>query len=239
MLATSNEDKPISNPDDERRFMPFYCTLPKHKALVFDQKYWNKDIRDQVLAEAMEYYHSGYQFSAPFAPKLQRQWEALIGKASLDNDYFGIVQDYVENKFEKGLMSLEFGEMKYHWRNKPDDDPTRRERRSEFSVKEIYCLALDKRIGDRMDFIIRKEIEQSLETLGFVKVDSRRKSFGAFGQQHYYKLDLETLKDYWLKRDEDERRDKIKELESLKKKSGLLEEEVELLGLLKESVLAF
>lgn len=239
MLATSNEDKPISNPDDERRFMPFYCTLPKHKALVFDQKYWNKDIRDQVLAEAMEYYHSGYQFSAPFAPKLQRQWETLIGKASLDNDYFGIVQDYVENKFEKGLMSLEFNEMKYHWRNKPDDDPTRRERRSEFSIKEIYCLALDKRIGDRMDFIIRKEIEQSLETLGFVKVDNRRKSFGAFGQQHYYKLDLETLKDYWLKRDEDERKDKIKELESLKKKSGLLEEEVELLGLLKESVLAF
>ena len=71
--------------------------------------------------------------------------------------------------------------MKTHWRNYEGAEQFRREKRSEFSVKEIYCLALDKKIGDRVDYIVRKEIEQSLTQLGFIKVDGRRKSFGKFG----------------------------------------------------------
>ncbi len=187
MLATSNEAKPIKNPDDERRFMPFYCNLPKHKALIFDKAYWNKDIRDQVLAEALEYYNSGYSFSAPFPPLMQRQWESLIEKASLENDYFGLVKDYVENLFPIDFLSQDFQTMRFSWRNRNDND-VRRKKRTAFSAKEIYCLALDKRIGDTPDYGIRKEIEQSLRKLGFVKVDNQRKKFGEFGQQYYYEL---------------------------------------------------
>lgn len=187
MLATSNEAKPIKNPDDERRFMPFYCNLPKHKALIFDKKLWNKEIRDQVLAEALEYYNSGYSFSAPFPPLMQRQWETLIEKASLENDYFGLVKDYVENLFPIDFLSQDFQTMRFSWRNRDDSD-VRRKKRTTFSAKEIYCLALDKRIGDTPDYGIRKEIEQSLRKLGFVKVDNQRKKFGEFGQQYYYEL---------------------------------------------------
>lgn len=236
MLATSNESKPISNPEDERRFMPFYCNLPKHKALIFDHNLWNKEIRDQVLAEALHYYHEGYQFAAPFPPKLIRQWETLIEKASLDNDYYGIVQDYVANRFPIDLFKLDFPDMKTYWRNHDGADQFRREKRSEFSVKEIYCLALDKRIGDRVDYIVRKEIEQSLLQMGFIKVDNKRKSFGKFGQQHYFKLDVDSLLKVWETATDEEKLEKIK---SLQEDDKILVEEKVLLDKLLETTLPF
>jgi len=239
MLATSNESKPIKNPEDERRFMPFYCNLPKHKALIFDNKIWNKEIRDQVLAEALDYYNSGYSFSAPFPPLMQRQWETLIEKASLENDYFGLVKDYVENKFPINFLSMDFQDMRINWRDKGDNIGFR-EKRTIFSAKEIYCLALDKRIGETPDYGIRKEIEQSLKKLGFVRSDNQRKSFGEFGQQHYYELEVkeETIED-WLNKSEDERERQIQVLKEEKELGELSSEDEKLYNALIDSTLPF
>lgn len=239
MIATSNESRPIKSAEDERRFMPFYCNLPKHKALVFDQKYWNKEIRDQVLAESMHYYYEGYSYSAPFPPHMQRQWEQLIDKASLENDYYGIVKDYVENKFPMDFMKMSFNDMKSYWQNKEADYYNQgfKQVREFFSIKEIYTVSLDKRFGDSPDFHTRKEIEQSLFDLGFEKVETSRKSFGVFGQQHYYfkptvEDRVKDMSEYEIKRKKDELLDK--ELFD-----GLNEEEKELLALLTEASLPF
>lgn len=237
MLATSNESKPIKNPEDERRFMPFYCNLPKHKALIYDHTLWNKEIRDQVLAESLHYYNIGYSYSSPFPPLMQRQWETLIEKASLENDYFGLVKDYVENEFPIDFLKLDYQEMRIHWRNKNQDDIPR-EKREEFSAKEIYCLALDKRIGETPDYMIRKEIEQSLKKLGYTKVDSRRKSFGEFGQQYYYRLEKESIED-WLEKETPEKERQIKLLEEKKLFKNLSFDEEELLEALIDDSLPF
>lgn len=239
MLATSNESKPIKNAEDERRFMPFYCTLPKHKALVFDNKLWNKEIRDQTLAEAIHYYHEGYAYSAPFAPHMQRQWEQLIDKASLENDYYGIVKDYVEHKFAGSFLKMSFNDMKQYWQNKDNDFNSGefKMERKQFSVKEIYCVALDKRIGDTPDFHTRKEIEQSLESLGYGKMESSRKSFGVFGQQFYYELKDET-KD-WLKKDKEEKEKQIEVLREKQLFNEITQEEERLLEVLLDDSLPF
>lgn len=239
MLATSNEDKPIMNPEDERRFMPFYCTLPKHKALIFDHSLWNKEIRDQVLAEAMFYFYDGYSYSAPFEPKLQKQWEDLIVKASLENDNFGIVKDYVENKFPSDFLSMDFQNMRITWRDTNNDDVVFRNTRKEFSTKEIYCLALDKKIGDNFDYRARKEIEESLTQLGFVK-QPLRKRFGAFGQQYYYKLeDINDKIEEWLNKSVEEKERQIEILQEKEELEDITEEEKEILKALVEDSLPF
>ena len=62
-----------------------------------------------------------------------------------------------------------------------------RERRSEFSFKEIYCVAFNKDIAHTPEYIMREQITDSLEKLGYEKQQIRR-SQGCFGQQQIYKL---------------------------------------------------
>jgi predicted P-loop ATPase len=234
--ATTNEMRPIKNVEDERRFMPFYSNLPKHKALIFDNKLWNKDIRDQVLAEAIYYYKSGYSYSAPFNPKQQREWDMLLERASLENDYFGIVEDYINNKFPLGFNEMAFPNQKLWWREGSGEFA--REKRTEFCVKEIYCIALDKRLGDMPEYYIRKDIEQALGRLGFQRNPKSRKSFGEFGQQYYYEK-VEKSIDDWKNSSEEEKNLKIAELEVKKGEYGLDEFEKELLTALYDSILPF
>ncbi len=238
MLATTNEQRPIKNVEDERRFMPFYSNLPKHKALIFDQTKWNKEIRDQVLAEALHYYFTGYSFSAPFNPKQQREWDMLLDRASLENDYFGIVEEYVNNKFPVQFFDLEFHQQKSWWREKTDGG-YHRSLRDEFSIKEIYCIALDKRLGDNPDFYERKDIEQALNRLGFERQGNSRKTFGDLGRQIYYKK-MERSIDDWKNATEEEKQNKIADLERKKQEvGGLSAQERELLVALYDSILPF
>jgi hypothetical protein len=61
-----------------------------------------------------------------------------------------------------------------------------REQREEFSVKEIYCIAFNREIAHTPDYIMREQIENALDKLGFIK-QTYRKSQGVFGQQTVYK----------------------------------------------------
>jgi hypothetical protein len=61
-----------------------------------------------------------------------------------------------------------------------------REKRTEFSLKEIYCIAFNRDIAQTPDYLMREQIESAFDKLGFVR-QGYRKSQGAFGQQFVYK----------------------------------------------------
>ena len=61
-----------------------------------------------------------------------------------------------------------------------------RDTRDEFSLKEIYCIAFNRDISHTPDFIMREQIQNALDKLGFIK-QSYRKSQGVLGQQSVYK----------------------------------------------------
>lgn len=190
-LATSNSMNPIKDPEDERRFWPFYCGLKKNEIRIFNKKYWNKDIRDQVLAEALEYYNQDYNFAAPFEPYVQKQLDALIETASLNDDYIGQIEEYVENEFPKNFLTYDFEDMRKFWRKGAEfpsyDKNNFREKRDCFSIKEIWTVLLGNRKGDTPKQYQSKEIKADLTKLGYEFQGSKRKRFGVeIGQQQYF-----------------------------------------------------
>ena len=183
MIATSNTMTPIKDPDDERRFIPFYCTLPKHKANIFNPELWNNTIRDQVMAEALFYYKSSYSYSSPFNIKQQREWENLLQNASIQVDEYDWVIDYVTTRFPYGYLScMDLADMIDMKRKNQG------EYRTEFCLEEIYNIENGFSETKNVPFVEKQHLVDSLTTLGFAKVQMYRKSFGVFGQKTTWAL---------------------------------------------------
>ena len=72
--------------------------------------------------------------------------------------------------------------------------------------------------------------------MGFIKVDNKRKSFGKFGQQYYFKLDVDSLLKVWETATNEEKLEKIK---SLQEDDKILVEEKVLLDKLLDMTLPF
>ena len=79
--------------------MPFISRLPMHRANIYDKEMWGEEIRNQVLAEALHYYNSGYAFSAPFDQRLSTMWAIKNTGSSVENEAMPDVEEYVNNLF--------------------------------------------------------------------------------------------------------------------------------------------
>lgn len=188
-IATTNDNKPLRDRTGNRRFLPFYSRMPKNTSRLYDDKYWNEDIRNQCLAESLVYYEQGFNPMGSFSEEAKRIWDELNDKATVENDSLPIVEMYVNNLFPTNFYDLSFEDMKryYHERVQKDEIGVRitRERKKEFSIKEIYTIAFDRLFQHTPDFIMREQIQSALDALGFIK-DSGRTRQGVFGQQTVY-----------------------------------------------------
>lgn len=189
-IATTNDMRPLRDRTGNRRFLPIYSRLPRGTARLYDPNLWNEDIRNQCLAEALFLYDSGFNPMSKFSPEANRIWDELNEKATLENDSLPIVEMYVNNKFPINYFANDFFWMKKFYnenvKNDFDGNTLRREKRYEFSVKEIYCIGFNKEIANTPDYLMREQIEHALDKLGFIKQTYRR-SQGVFGQQVVYK----------------------------------------------------
>lgn len=188
-IATTNDNKPLRDRTGNRRFLPFYSRMPKNTSRLYDEKYWNEDIRNQCLAEAMYYFEEGFNPMSSFSDEAKRIWDELNDKATIENDSLPIVEMYVNNKFPKNFYDLTFEQMKEYYRESVEKDwrgiPIVREVKKEFSIKEIYTVGFDRLFQHTPDFIMREQIQAALDTLGFQK-DVGRTRQGIFGQQTVY-----------------------------------------------------
>jgi putative DNA primase/helicase len=189
-IATTNDMRPLRDRTGNRRFFPFYSRLLENVARLYDPNYWNEEIRNQCFAEALQLFDEGFNPMTSFSPKAKEIWDELNEKATIENDSLPIVEMYLENEFPINYFSLDFYSMKkfYHQNVKFDFDgnPINRGKRSEFSIKEIYCIAFNREISHTPDYIMREQIESALDKLGFTK-QAYRKTQGVLGQQIVYK----------------------------------------------------
>lgn len=189
-IATTNDMRPLHDRTGNRRFLPFYSRLKKNTSRLYDPKYWNEEIRNQCFAEALHYYNEGYNPMSAFSDEAKRIWDELNEKATIENDSLPIVEMYVNNKFPINYFALNFIDMKRNYsesvKHEYNGALIYREYRDEFSLKEIYCIAFNREIGQTPDYIMREQIEGALDKLGFLK-QAYRRSQGVFGQQSVYK----------------------------------------------------
>lgn len=193
-IATTNEKKPLRDRTGNRRFLVFYSGLPKNTSRLYDKTFWNQDIRNQCLAEALYYFEEGFNPMSSFSDEAKYIWEELNEKATIENDSLPIIEMYVNNLFPTNFFSLSFEEMKAQWHERLrlnyQNILIAREKRTFFTVKEIYTIGFNKYFDQNPDYILREQIVHALEHLGFTKV-VQRKTMGVFGQvSHIYqKLD--------------------------------------------------
>lgn len=197
-IATTNVNQPLRDRTGNRRFLPFYSTLPRNTSRLYDPCYWTEDIRNQCLAEALYYYEEGFNPMSGFSKEANKLWDELNNKATTDNDSLPIVEMYVNNKFPKQYFSYTFYDMKKYFNEAVREDFNGnfivREERREFSIKEIYCVAFDKDIAKTPEYIMREQIENALDKLGYIKQTKRRRQ-GVLGQQVIYAKKIDVLDD--------------------------------------------
>ena len=188
-IATTNDNKPLRDRTGNRRFLPFYSTLPQNTTRLYNEDYWNEDIRNQCLAEALYYFEEGFNPMSSFSEDAKRIWDELNDKATIENDSLPIVEMYLNNQFPINFYNYTFEDMKkyYHERMKTDEYGLKiqRAQKREFSIKEIYTIAFDRAFQHSPDFIMREQIQSALDHLGYVK-DIGRVRQGVFGQQSVY-----------------------------------------------------
>lgn len=158
---------------------------------------WNEEIRNQVLAEALHYYNTGYAFSAPFDQRLSKMWATKNSGSSIENEALPDVEEYVNNLFADNffLANRTIEELRENWRDKyahdPNYKPAYRFLRNSFSVKEIWAIAMREN-RTQIDYHIRKQIEQSFRKLGFERDNSCRERQGILGQQYVWRRTKNT-----------------------------------------------
>lgn len=193
-IATTNDMRPLRDRTGNRRFLPFYARLPKNTSRLYDPNYWNEEIRNQCFAEALHYFYQGFNPMSSFSDEAKRIWDELNEKATIENDSLPIVEMYVNNKFPKDYFKMNFLDMKKFYTETVEIDYSGRtivrENREEFSLKEIYCIAFNRDIAHTPDYLMREQIENALDKLGFQK-QAYRKSQGVFGQQIVYKRPIQ------------------------------------------------
>jgi len=189
-IATTNDLRPLRDRTGNRRFLPFYARLPRHIARLYDEKVWNEDIRNQCLAEALHLFNTGYNPMSKFSAEATKIWDELNEKATMENDSLPIVEMYINNKFPINFFAYNILDMKKYFSETVHQEYSGatifREKREEFSLKEIYCIAFNQDISRTPDYLMREQIESAFDKLGFIKQTYRR-SQGVFGQQTVYK----------------------------------------------------
>jgi predicted P-loop ATPase len=147
-IATTNDMRPLRDRTGNRRFLPFYTRVARNKSRLYDPKIWNEEVRNQCFAEAMHYFENGFNPMSSFSDEAKHIWDEFNEKATAENDSLPIVEMYVNNMFPKNYFNMPFADMKKYFSQGVefnfDGSKIFREKREEFSLKEIYCIGFIK-----------------------------------------------------------------------------------------------
>ena len=93
-----------------------------------------------------------------FSREAQIIWDGINEKATIENESLPIVEMYVNNAFPKNFFNYNLFDMKRYYLSSVKEDiygnTLLRERRSEFSFKEIYCVAFNKDIAHTPEYTL-------------------------------------------------------------------------------------
>lgn len=188
--GSTNDNAPLRDRTGNRRFLVMDSGLEQNECYIKDQTKFTQEYRDQLLAEAIELYNSGYDIFEWTEEQLS-WWERSNESNLAENDFMGRISSYLEMKRPISWYSMSVEQMKYYMQKYDFDknengDVMYQEKDLETATKtcipELWQVALGQR-----DLTInryqRDLIYQSIEHLGW-KVDKTKQArFGVFGHQ--------------------------------------------------------
>ena len=188
--GSTNDNAPLRDRTGNRRFLVMDSGLEQNECYIKDQTKFSQEYRDQLLAEAIELYNSGYDIFEWTEEQLS-WWERSNESNLAENDFIGRISSYLEMKRPKSWYSMSVDQMKYYMqkydfdKNENGDvmyDEDDLETATKVCVAEIWQVALGQK-----DLTInryqRDLIYQSIEHLEW-KVDKTKQArFGVFGHQ--------------------------------------------------------
>lgn len=188
--GSTNDNAPLRDRTGNRRFLVMDSGLEQNECYIKDKTKFSQEYRDQLLAEAIELYHSGYDIFEWTEEQLA-WWERSNESNLAENDFIGRISSYLEMKRPKSWYSMSVEQMKYYMqkydfdKNENGDvmyDEEDLETATKVCVPELWQVALGQK-----DLTInryqRDLIYQSIEHLEW-KVDKTKQArFGVFGHQ--------------------------------------------------------
>lgn len=187
--GTTNEKTPLRDRTGNRRFIVYESNLAQHECYINKEDIFSEEYRDQLLAEAIHLYKSGYNIFKWTEEEL-KWWEFANEESTEENDLYGEIENYVNMKKPNSWYSMSEFEMK-NYINSYDFDSHRQtntiydgillKRSDKTCIKEIWTVALG-RNEPTINRFHRDLITQALEKSGF-NITKRYTRFGWLGSQ--------------------------------------------------------
>lgn len=209
--GTTNDDKPLRDRSGNRRFLVYESNLKRYECYINDDKKFTQEYRDQLLAEAIHLYKSGYQIFK-WSEEEYNWWEKTNELNLTTNDFQGVIDSYLQIRRPARWYSMSEIEMSTYLsnydfdRNKPSHEyltevlvPVER-----VCLPELYRVVLKQAREITINRFHRELLIQALRNLGW-NIQKKQARFGCFGHQY------EVIKEKDIHEDEIEPKEEIKQ----------------------------
>jgi putative DNA primase/helicase len=187
--GSTNDTTPLRDRTGNRRFLVIESGLNQNECLIKDEKKFTQEYRDQLLAEAIHLYKSGFDIFA-WSEEEMAWWDKSNESNLAENDLLGNISSYMTMKRPRTWYSMSPEEMiKYI-----DDYDFQNNKTSSAIWGETHLLEIDRvcvmeiwKVALRQKDITinryhRELILSALEHLGW-KIEKTQQRFGVFGHQ--------------------------------------------------------
>ena len=187
--GSTNDTTPLRDRTGNRRFLVLDSGLSQNECYIKDEKKFTQEIRDQLIAEAIHLYKSGFDIFQ-WSDEEMAWWEKSNESNLAENDLLGSISSYISMKRPTTWYSMSPEEMiKYMdsydfdrglslhevWGKSATAEPQR------LCVIEIWKVALRQK-DITINRYHRELILNALDKLDWV-LDKKQQRFGQFGHQ--------------------------------------------------------
>src|SRR5690606_9516612 len=99
-----------------RRFLVMDSQLEQNECYIKDEKLFTQEYRDQLIAEAIHLYKSGFDIFYWTEEELE-WWEKSNEENLADNDLIGAISNYLEMLRPRNWYSMNLEQMQHYVRN--------------------------------------------------------------------------------------------------------------------------
>lgn len=186
--GTTNEKTPLRDRSGNRRFLVMESGLEQHECYINKPHIFTQELRDQLIAEAIDLYKGGFDIFNWTEEELE-WWEKTNDDNLTENDLNGIIGAYLTMKKPINWYSLSMDQMRDYYRNydfvndKSNDLYYSKERLMTYDkvcVRELWTIVINNNKAS-IDRYHRDLIIASVEHNGWMQTKTQAR-FGHFGK---------------------------------------------------------
>ena len=192
--GSTNESTPLRDRSGNRRFLVMDSNLKQHECYIKDETLFTQEYRDQLIAEAIHLYKTGYDIFN-WDEEEMRWWDRSNEDNLAENDIIGAIGNYLDMQRPNTWYSMTLQDMQsyietYDFQNNQSNsaiwkDSPKLESVDRVCIAELWKVALGQR-DVTINKFHRSLIIQAVEQLGW-EIEKKQQRFGIFGHQRTIK----------------------------------------------------